>query len=134
MCTYATVTTALDGSAKGPDSSWFHVTDGTIYFDHPVHVMAEHTLNIDFADPAKGPSARVAVELTAASARELIAAIEAALASAPPSSLADSAGELRRAGSCGSQSAVGRILEDSARPPKASSAADGPRSPLSDAR
>ncbi|HEY5429653.1 MAG TPA: DUF6295 family protein [Solirubrobacteraceae bacterium] len=83
MCTYATVTTALDGSAKGPDSSWFHVTDGTVYFDHPVHAMADHTLNIDFTDPAKGPGARVAVELTAASARELVAAIEAALASAP---------------------------------------------------
>ena len=83
MCTYATVKTALEGSAKGPDSSWFHVTDGTVYFDHPVHAMAGHTLNIDFTDPAKGPGARVAVELTAASARELVAAIEAALASAP---------------------------------------------------
>ena len=80
MCTYATVKTTLEGSAKGPDSSWFHVTDGTVYFDHPVHAMAEHTLNIDFADPARGPGARVAVELTAASARELVAAIEAALA------------------------------------------------------
>ena len=65
MCTYATVTTTLDGSAKGPGGSWFHVTDGTVYFDHPVHAMAEHTLNIDFADPSRGPSARVAVELTA---------------------------------------------------------------------
>jgi hypothetical protein len=83
MCTYATVQTALDGSAKGPGGSWFHVTDGTIYFDHPVHAMAEHTLNIDFADPTKGPSARVALELTAASARSLIAAIETALDSAP---------------------------------------------------
>ena len=55
MCTYATVRTALEGSAKGPGSSWFHVTDGTVYFDHPVHAMAEHTLNIDFADPANGP-------------------------------------------------------------------------------
>jgi hypothetical protein len=45
--------------------------------------MAEHTLNIDFADPSKGPAARVAVELTAASARELVTAIEEALASAP---------------------------------------------------
>jgi len=54
-----------------------------VYFDHPVHALAEHTLNIDFADPSKGPSARVAVELTAASARELVIAIEAALASAP---------------------------------------------------
>ena len=83
MCTYATVQTALDGSAKGPGGSWFHVTDGTIYFDHPVHAMTEHTLNIDFADPTKGPSARVALELTAASARSLIAAIETALDSAP---------------------------------------------------
>ena len=83
MCTYATIKTGLEGSAKGPGSEWFAVTDGTVYFDHPVHAMAEHTLNIDFAAPADGPGARVAVELTAASARELIAAIEAALASAP---------------------------------------------------
>jgi Family of unknown function (DUF6295) len=84
MCSYATVRTALDGSAKGPAGSWFHVTDGTVYFDHPVHAMAEHALNIDLADPSKGPSARVAVELTAASARDLIGAIEAALESAAP--------------------------------------------------
>jgi hypothetical protein len=83
MCTYATVTTALDGSAKGPNGSWFHVTDATVYFDHPVHAMAGHTLNIDLAAPAKGPAARVALELTAASARELVAAIQAALDSVP---------------------------------------------------
>jgi hypothetical protein len=83
MCTYATVQTPLDGSAKGPSSSWVHVTSGTVYFDHPVHAMAEHTLNIDFADPARGPSARVAVELTAASALSLIEAIQAALEAAP---------------------------------------------------
>ena len=83
MCTYATIRTGLEGSAKGPQSSWFSVTDATVYFDHPVHAMAEHTLNIDFAAPERGPAARVAVELTAASARELVAAIEAALHSAP---------------------------------------------------
>ena len=83
MCTYATVITPLDGSAKGPGGSWFHVTNGVVYFDHPVHAMAEHTLNIDFAVPSAGPAARVAVELTAASARDLIAAITQALDSAP---------------------------------------------------
>ncbi|HET9720846.1 MAG TPA: DUF6295 family protein [Solirubrobacteraceae bacterium] len=86
MCTYATVKIPLEGSAKGPagpESKWFRLTDGTVYFDHPVHAMAEHTLNIDFADPSKGPGARVAVELTAASAQALVEAIEAALASAP---------------------------------------------------
>jgi Family of unknown function (DUF6295) len=83
MCTYVTMRADIDGSAKGPQGSWFHVTNATVYFDHPVHAVAEHTLNIDFADPAKGPSARVAVELTAASARDLVAAIESALAAAP---------------------------------------------------
>ena len=83
MCTYATVQVAVDGSGKGPNGQWLHVTDATVYFDHPVHAMAEHTLNIDFADPARGPSARVALELTAESARQLVAAIQEALASAP---------------------------------------------------
>ena len=83
MCTYTTVRDTVDGSAKGPNGSWFHVTDVTVYFDHPVHAMAEHTLNIDYADPAKGPSARVALELTAESARNLVAAIQDALAAVP---------------------------------------------------
>jgi Family of unknown function (DUF6295) len=59
-----------------------------VYFDHPVHAPAEHTLNIDFRNPARGPAARVAVELTAESARELARAIEATLASAPPGMVA----------------------------------------------
>jgi hypothetical protein len=45
--------------------------------------MAEHTHNIDFSDPSRGPAARVAVELTASSARALVEAIQGALASAP---------------------------------------------------
>jgi hypothetical protein len=83
MCTYATVHAAVSGSGKGPGSDWFPVTGATVYYDHPVHAMAEHTLNIDFAMPSAGPAARVAVELTGASARELVVAIQAALASAP---------------------------------------------------
>ena len=84
MCNYATMSTALEGSAKGPNGTWFRVTDATVYFDHPVHAQAEHTLNIDFLDPGAGPSARVAVELTAESARALAKAIQATLDSAPP--------------------------------------------------
>jgi hypothetical protein len=83
MCTYTTETAAMNGSAKGPGGAWFHVTDATVYYDHPVHAMADHTLNIDLADPSKGPGARVALELTATSARELVAAIEAALGAVP---------------------------------------------------
>jgi hypothetical protein len=96
MCTYATVKTAVGGSAKGPGGSWFRITDATVYFDHPVHAMAEHTLNIDFAAPADGPGARVAVELTAPAARALVEAIEAALASAPPALLVDETGVVSR--------------------------------------
>jgi hypothetical protein len=83
MCTYATFMAQIDGSAKGPNGSWFHITDATVYFDHPVHAMAEHTLNIDLTDPSRGPSGRVAMELTASAARELVAAIQSALESAP---------------------------------------------------
>jgi uncharacterized protein DUF6295 len=83
VCTYATMRAAVDGSAKGPGGAWFHVTDATVYYDHPVHAMADHTLNIDLADPSRGPGARVAIELTASSARDLVAAIQSALAAAP---------------------------------------------------
>ncbi len=83
MCTYATVRDRIEGSAKGPGGAWMRVSDATVYFDHPVHAMAEHTVNIDLADPAKGPAARVAIELTAESARRLVDAIEAALAPVP---------------------------------------------------
>jgi hypothetical protein len=81
MCSYLTVPTDIAGSAKGAQG-WFNVTSAQVYFDHPFHAPFDHTLNIDFADPAKGPSARVAVELSADSARRLVASITEALAAA----------------------------------------------------
>jgi hypothetical protein len=89
VCTYSTITTPVAGSAKGPNGDWLRVTDAAVYFDHPVHAMADHTLNIDLAAPDRGPAARIAIELTASSARELVAAINAALASVPPELTAD---------------------------------------------
>ena len=83
MCTYETVCICVDGSGKGPGGQWLRVTDATVYFDHPVHAMADHTLNIDLSDPSKGPAARIALELTAESARRLIAAIQQALDAVP---------------------------------------------------
>jgi hypothetical protein len=82
MCTYTTETLTVDGSAKGA-SGWFALTDATVYFDHPVHAQATHTLNIDFRAPAKGPAARVAVELSAETAERLAHAILATLESTP---------------------------------------------------
>lgn len=83
MCTYTTIKTEVDGSAKGPEGKWFHVSDVTTYFDHPVHAMAEHTLNVDLADPSRGPGQRIALELTAESARRLVDSIQQALAAVP---------------------------------------------------
>ncbi len=84
MCTYLTLSENVVGSAKGPNGDWFGVSAATVYYDHPVHALAEHTLNIDVAAPARGPSARVALELEPGSARRLAEAILAALDSAPP--------------------------------------------------
>jgi hypothetical protein len=83
VCTYTTFTTPIEGSAKGPGCTWQGVTAATVYFDHPVHAMAEHTVNIDVTDPSRGPSGRLALELTADSARRLAAAIQDVLASVP---------------------------------------------------
>ncbi len=83
MCTYLTENVDVEGSGKGT-AGWFALSQATVYFDHPQHAPAEHTLNIDFLNPGQGPAARVAVELTAQSARALAAAIESALAAAPP--------------------------------------------------
>ncbi len=81
MCSYLTVATDVAGSAKGPQG-WFPVTTASVYFDHPFHAPFDHTLNIDFTDPSRGPGARVAVELSADSARRLVESIRAALAAA----------------------------------------------------
>jgi hypothetical protein len=83
MCTYETTTLAVRGSGKGTEG-WFRVSDATVYFDHPVHARADHTLNIDLRNPAQGAGARVAVELDAASARALAEAILSTLERVPP--------------------------------------------------
>ena len=83
MCTYLTEKVTVEGSGKGT-AGWFGLTEASVYFDHPQHARAEHTLNIDFLNPGQGPSARVAVELTADSARALATAIQSALAAVPP--------------------------------------------------
>ena len=83
MCTYQTTTVGMEGSGKGADG-WFAVTDATVYFDHPVHARAEHTVNIDLINPSRGPGARVAMELDPHSARALAEAILQTIESAPP--------------------------------------------------
>lgn len=82
MCTHLAQTLQVQGSAKG-GGSWMRVTDATVSYDHPVHALAVHTLNIDLRLPSEGPSARVAVELTASSARALAEQVLALLDGLP---------------------------------------------------
>ena len=81
MCTMIAANTAIAGSGKGPQG-WFAVDKAIVTYDHPFHADFEHALNIDFVNEAQGPGARVAVELSAESARRLVDSILAALSRA----------------------------------------------------
>jgi hypothetical protein len=83
MCTYATERVRVAGAGKGPQR-WVRLADATVYLDHPVAAMADHTLNIDLMPAGGQPDARVALELTADSALDLVDAVLAAIAAVPP--------------------------------------------------
>ena len=83
MCTYLTVHAPVQASAKGPGGQWFAATDAVVYFDHPVHAAAEHTLNIDLPNPRSTTGERIAIEMTAQSARKLMDAIAEVLQTVP---------------------------------------------------
>src|SRR4051812_37928458 len=82
MCTSIVEIVEADGAGKGEDGEWFKLTHSVVSYDHPHHALLEEAITIDFVNRALGPSARVAVELTLESAKELssalIRAIEAA--------------------------------------------------------
>ena len=79
MCTMIVEKVEIAGSGKGPQG-WFPLRQVNVSYDHPFHAPLEHALNIDFVNEAEGPSARVAVELTPESARQLVQVILTALA------------------------------------------------------
>jgi hypothetical protein len=83
MCTDIVERAPVAGSGKGA-KGWFELTHVTVTYDHPYHALYEHTLNLDFVNEALGIDARVAVELTAESARVLVDKIQAALAGRQP--------------------------------------------------
>ena len=78
MCTYVIEKAKIAGSGKGANG-WFTLDQANVYYDHPYHSPYDHALNIDFVNEAEGPGARVAVELSAESARQLIKAVQDAL-------------------------------------------------------
>jgi hypothetical protein len=78
MCSYIVKKAALAGSAKGA-KGWMKIDTANIYYDHPYHAPFDHALGIDFVNEADGARERVAVELSASAARELVKQILAAL-------------------------------------------------------
>ena len=81
MCTSIVEVVAASGAGKGEDG-WFDLTHSVVSYDHPHHAVLEEAINIDFVNPALGPGARVAVELTLEAARELSGALIRAIAAA----------------------------------------------------
>ena len=80
MCSYIVEKAALVGSAKGR-KGWMKIDTANVYFDHPYYSTLDHVLAIDFTNEGEGGRDRVAVELSADSARALVDRILAALAS-----------------------------------------------------
>ncbi|MBM3948161.1 MAG: hypothetical protein FJ312_02760 [SAR202 cluster bacterium] len=78
MCTMIVEKAKVSGSGKGRDG-WFTLRQANVSYDHPFHAPLDHAVNIDFVNPELGLDARVAVELSADAARELVRAITTAL-------------------------------------------------------
>jgi hypothetical protein len=81
VCTNISRSVAAAGAAKG-GAGWFPVGVANVGFDHAVGSFFDHALLLDFADPARGPSARVAVELDLDTGRALVAALQSVIAQA----------------------------------------------------
>jgi Family of unknown function (DUF6295) len=81
MCSYIVEKAALTGSAAKGRKGWMRIDTANVYFDHPYYSTLDHVLAIDFTNEGEGGRDRVAVELSADSARALIARILAALES-----------------------------------------------------
>jgi hypothetical protein len=79
MCTSISGQIDTTGSAKGA-TGWFPLAKITVGYDHPAHLQDNHAILLDFVNHTLGSGARVAVELTADSARKLIDALTHTLA------------------------------------------------------
>ena len=81
MCTSIVTIVDAEGAGKG-GGGWFPVVQAVVCYDHPRHALLEEAIAIDFVNPARGPGARAAVELTLESAKALNEALGAAIAAA----------------------------------------------------
>jgi hypothetical protein len=81
MCTSISEVVGADGAGKGRDGR-FKLTHSVVSYDHPHHALLEEAITIDFVNSTLGPEARIAVELTLESAKELSSALIKAIAAA----------------------------------------------------
>jgi Family of unknown function (DUF6295) len=81
MCSYIVEKAELTGSAAKGRKGWMRIDTANVYYDHPYYSTLDHVLAIDFTNEGEGGRDRVAVELSAASARALVERILTALAS-----------------------------------------------------
>ena len=81
MCTSIVEVVSAAGAGKSA-GGWIDLTHSVVSYDHPHHAWLEEAITIDFVNAALGPDARVAVELTLESAKELSGALARAIAAA----------------------------------------------------
>jgi hypothetical protein len=81
MCTGLVQKAKVSGAGKAPEG-WFNLEELCVTYDCSYHTSMPQGVNIDFFNEKEGPGARVAVELSPASAMELVHAIMESLYSA----------------------------------------------------
>lgn len=81
MCTSIIQIAPVEGMAKRGDD-WFPLTQAVVAYDHARHAPLGDVITLDFVNADLDASARAAVELTLASAKELRAALDRAIAAA----------------------------------------------------
>jgi hypothetical protein len=81
MCTSIIEIARADGMAKRGDA-WFPLSHSVVAYDHARHAALGDVITLDFINTALDPGARAGIELTLATAKDLRAALDRAIAAA----------------------------------------------------
>ena len=81
MCTSIIEIVRAEGVAKRADE-WFPLSHAVVAYDHARHAPLDDVITLDFINTGLEPAARAGVELTLATAKELRAALDRAIAAA----------------------------------------------------